>query len=148
MKLAKSITHSNKGFTLIEIIVSIIAIAILGYIFSHLMGTAMSNSYKSVELVAGEAEAEGKLNEVITSYIKEMNKDPDAALSVVMGTSYDFGGTVTMQYIKFDLGGNEITSGVPGTPSNTVKVTVDAPGKDFITIITKSRDSYDPVVRY
>lgn len=147
MKRVKPIIHSAAGFTLVEIIITIVAAAIMGLIFTSLMGTAMENSWKSIDMVASEADAEGKMNEVITSYIKEMNSNPDNALAIMKQKveDNDFGDSVSMQYITFDSSGNEQTS---GTQTNTVKVTVDAPGKDFITIITKSRNSIDAIVTY
>ena len=57
MKRVKPIIHSAAGFTLVEIIITIVAAAIMGLIFTSLMGTAMENSWKSIDLVAGEAEA-------------------------------------------------------------------------------------------
>ena len=74
MNNVNSNISSNKGFTLIEIIATIIIMGILSAFFIHFMGTALDDSWKSVELVAGEAEAEGKLEE-IKAYIDEHKID-------------------------------------------------------------------------
>ena len=68
MKPSHSNIASNKGFTLIEIIATIILVGILAAFFIHFMGTALNQSWKSVELVAGEADAEGKIEEIIAYY--------------------------------------------------------------------------------
>ena len=132
------------GFTLIEIIATIIVMAILAAFFVHFMGTAQSNSWKSVELVAGEAEAEGKLEEIIAYFTSKINNDPDNALNAVKTS--DFGGNVAMEYIEFQ-GGNE-TIAASGT-STTLKVTIIAPGNDLTTLLTQSRTrNEDPIVKY
>ena len=132
------------GFTLVEIIATIIVMAILAAFFVHFMGTAQSNSWKSVELVAGEAEAEGKLEEVIAYFTSKINNDPDNALDAVK--TNDFGANVAMEYIEFQGGNETILS--PGT-STTLKVTIISPGNDLTTLLTKSRTrNEDPIVKY
>ena len=58
MNPLKSKTMGSKGFTLVEIIVTIVAAGILGAIFVQLMGTALSSSWNSVEIVRDESNAE------------------------------------------------------------------------------------------
>ena len=132
------------GFTLVEIIATIIVMAILAAFFVHFMGTAQSNSWKSVELVAGEAEAEGKLEEIIAYFTSKINNDPDNALNAVK--TNNFGSNVAMEYIEFQ-GGNE-TILESGT-STTLKVTIISPGNDLTTLLTQSRTrNEDPCVKY
>jgi prepilin-type N-terminal cleavage/methylation domain-containing protein len=135
------------GFTLIEIIATIIIMGILSAFFIHFMGTAMENSWKSVELVAGEAEAEGKLEEIIAYFTSKINDDTqlDTALSSVAS---EFSGDAIMKYIVFDSSGAEATDNGSGEYRN-LKVTVEAPGNNLTTILTQSRaDSSDPKVSY
>ena len=144
MKRSKSLTASQNGFTLIEVIATIIVMGILAAFFIHFMGTALNDSWRSVELVADEAEAEAMLETIIAFYTSKINEDPDNALSVVK--SSDFGSNVSMKYIIFNAG-NEVV--VNPTTSNNLKVVVEAPGHDLTTILTKSRtDSKDPPVNY
>ena len=108
------------------------------------MGTALDNSWKSVDLVAGEAEAQGKLDEIIAYYTSKINDNPDTALATVFS---QYSGDATMQYIEFDSAGNE-SPAASGT-SNNLKVTVEAPGNNLTTLLTKSRkDASDPKVNY
>ena len=112
------------------------------------MGTALDNSWKSVALVADEAETEGIIEEIIAYYTSKINSDPDTALNAVY-TNYS--SSATMVYIDFDSSGNEVTVS-PGT-SNNLKVSVKAPDADnpreIRMILTKSRsDPNDPAVNY
>ena len=132
------------GFTLVEIIATIIVMGILAAFFIHFMGTAQKESWKSVELVAGEAEAEGKMEEIIAYFTSKINNDPINALGIVK--SNDFGSNVVMDYMEFQ-GGNEtiLSSGT----STTLKVTIKSPGNDLTTLLTQSRTrNEDPIVKY
>jgi len=144
MKLSESKIAHQRGFTLVEIIIALVAAGILSIFYFHFMGTALDFSWKSVELVAGEAEAEGQMEEIIAYFTSKINSDPDTALSIVAS---EFSGDATMVYITYD-GGTESPVSSPGTSSN-LKVTVQAPGNDFTTILTKSRnEATDPIVYY
>jgi prepilin-type N-terminal cleavage/methylation domain-containing protein len=135
----------SAGFTLVEIIVTLVIMGIMVLFFINFMGTAQTESWKSVELVAGEAAAEAKIEEIIAYFTSKINSDPENALSVVMGS--DFGSDVVKEYITFDNSGNEIvlTSGT----SQNLKITVEAPGNNLSTVLTKSRSGAgDPIVNY
>ena len=143
---------SSNGFTLIEIIATIIALGILAAFFIHFMGTALDDSWESVELVKSEAEAEGIMEEIIAYYTSKINDDSDLdnALSKVVS---QYNSVATMEYIEFDGSGNEQPDS-SGT-NNNLKVTVEITdaGEDFshnlTTVLTKSRsDSSDPFVYY
>jgi prepilin-type N-terminal cleavage/methylation domain-containing protein len=147
MKCTRSNIADTKGFTLVEIIATIIIMGILSAFFIHFMGTALDDSWKSVELVAGEAEAEGKLEEIIAYFTSKINDDTqlDTALSSVAS---EFSGDAIMEYIVFDGSGVEAADSGSGE-YRILKVTVEAPGNNLTTILTKSRtDSSDPKVGY
>jgi prepilin-type N-terminal cleavage/methylation domain-containing protein len=156
MKSAKGIITRPNGFTLVEIVITLIAAGILGTIFINLMGTALNDSWNSVEMVRNEASVVRKMEEIIAVYVEGMNNDPDNALkdindAIIAGTynepaSAPYTITVTSEYIKFDSGGGE----QPGDPltDNTIKVTVQAGDSRLTTILTQSRRSGDRIVRY
>ena len=96
------------GFTLIEVIVTIIAAAIVGVIFINFMGTAMSKSVRSVEMVQGEASAEATLERIIADYVQKMNQNNATALGLIK-TDIDnksvYGDNVTATYVCHEFTG-------------------------------------------
>jgi prepilin-type N-terminal cleavage/methylation domain-containing protein len=144
----------QSGFTLVEVIVTIIATAILGAIFINFMGTAMSKSVLSLDYADSEARAEATLEEIIADYVAEINKsNPAAALATIKGKSY--GPLVTMDYIQFNITGNTATEQVLTTvTSDTLKITVtwdpalQAGGRSLSTLLTTSRLSSSPKVAF
>jgi prepilin-type N-terminal cleavage/methylation domain-containing protein len=140
MMPAKLNKFSHNGFTLVEIIVTLVVVGVLAAFFVHFMGTAIGESYKTMELVVGEAEAESKMEEIIARYVEEMNTDPDTALEnlTVKIDNGDYNTalvSVTHSFVAFDVNGNEQTV----TDSELLKITVEAPGNNLITILPKSR---------
>ena len=155
MKRAKSKHNSPNGFTLIEVIATIIVMGILSAFFIHFMGTALNDSRQSLEQVADEARAEGLMERIIAEYVELINDDdPAAALGIIKGresTTYesddDYGLPVTMEYIVFDASGAEQPD--TGGENRNLKVTVEPPGYNLTTVLTRSRtDSNDPPVIY
>ncbi len=144
MKGRKAIIFSHKGFTLIEIIATIMMAGILGAIFIQFMGTALMRSGDAVNIVRDEASIEGLMEKIISDYLKEINNNsPENALSTIKAKNY--GSDVTMEYIQFDGDGNEQPSG----SSNFLKVTIQATGHKLTAVLTKSRDKTDdPIVKY
>jgi prepilin-type N-terminal cleavage/methylation domain-containing protein len=140
----------SKGFTLVEIIVTIVAAGILGVIFMHLMGTALNASWNAVEIVRDESNGEGVMERIIAEYVALINNDPGNALSTIdnyHGQTIN-GITITAQYTEFDDTGKEI----PPTSNDNLKVVLQAPGQvspaiagrySMTTILTKSRTTND-----
>jgi len=128
MKQNLQIANNPKGFTLVEIIVTLVAAGILGVIFTQFMGTALDASWNAVEIVRDEAGGEGVMEEIIADYVEEMNNDPNIALGTLVDNNSNpikkYGENVTMQYIVFDGAGNEVASG----SSDNLKVVLQSSG--------------------
>jgi prepilin-type N-terminal cleavage/methylation domain-containing protein len=139
---------NQRGFTLIEVIVTIIAAAIVGVIFINFMGTAMSKSARPVEMVQGEALAEATLERIISDYVLKINQNDATALGLIK-TDIDskaiYGANVTAAYVDFDTNGNEISD---SSKLRTLKVTVAVAGNDLVTILTKSRKAGSPAMPF
>ena len=144
---SKSKIANTHGFTLVEIIATIIVMGILAAFFIHFMGTAMDDSWKSVELVTGEAEAEAKIEEIVAYFTSKINDNADLA-NALSKVATEFAGDATFQYIVFNSATGNEENDISGSNRN-LKVTVEAPGNDLTTILTTSRiNSSDPMVNY
>ncbi len=143
-----------RGFTLIEVIATVIVAGIMGAIFIQFMGTAMSRSTRSVEIVRGEGLAEAVVERIVADYVEKMNTDAVTGLGLMKTaidgkTTYDdnaAGVKVTAAYIVFDANGNETADS--GGLNRTLKVTVEAPGNNLVTLLTNSRLTDSPPVPF
>ena len=148
-----AIERREDGFTLVEVIVTIVATAILGVIFINFMGTAMSKSTRAVSNVEAEANAQALMEQIVSDYTVKINETglPDA-LDFIF--KKDYGTSVTKKYITFSPSGDQVES---GSATDTLKITVvwdisDIPqtgGTAITTLLTKSRWSAgDPAVAF
>ena len=137
----------RRGFTLVEIIITLLATGILGAIFINLMGTALNDSWSTVEMVRDEAAAVQVMERIIADYVHLMNTNPAGALAQIKadGDGGTYGSAVSMQWVDFNSSGALVG---PVSPGNTLLVTVQARGKDIINILTNSRAAIDPPIRY
>ena len=151
----KSMKIGSEGFTLVEIIVTIVAAGILGVIFVQFMGTALEASWNAVEIVRDESSGESVMEQIIADYVADINSDPGNALNNVV-TNYNGqtinGINITTQYIVFDASGNEGAGG-----SDNLKIVLQASGLvspaitgrySMTTILANSRTTNDPIVLY
>jgi len=146
MKNNISKISSSNGFTLVEIIATIIVMGILSAFFIHFMGTALDDSWKSVEMIAGEAAAEAKLEE-ITAYFTSVINDDSRMTNALSIVASEFSGDASMEYVVFGNDGAP-TIDVFGL-NRTLRVTVEVPGNPLTTILTQSRtEATDPKVDY
>ena len=151
MKVLKSRKINSEGFTLVEIIVTIVAVGILGAIFINFMGTALQSSWNAVEIAHDEANTEKVLEQIVGEYVVLINgNNPANALNSIATT---YGGAtidgvgITTQYITFDSSGNEQAG---GTDYLKIVLQVSGPGAPAIsgrfpltTILANNRETDD-----
>lgn len=138
----------NSGFTLVEVIITVLVAAIVGVIFVNFMGYGMSRTVRSVEMVKGEADAERLMDRIIADYVFRLNADSAAALGL-MKTDVDngvYGAIVSAAYITFDPSGNETPDS--GGLNRTLKVSIAASGNDIVALLTRSRSASSPAIAF
>jgi prepilin-type N-terminal cleavage/methylation domain-containing protein len=139
---------NSKGFTLVEVIATIIAVAIISVIFINFMSTAMSKSTRAIEDVEAEGNAQAMMEQIVADYAIEINKaDPSNALDTIKNKNYPNypGSAITRQYITFDSNGNQVVSLIP---TRTLRITVlwnlpdvtNVGGTGLMTLLTQSRN--------
>lgn len=136
----------QRGFTLVEIIITLLVAGILGAVFINLLGTTLNESWNTVERVRDEADSVAVMEKIIADYVTEMNANPAGALAQIItyNGAGDYGTGVSMQYVEFDAGGNLYAVG----SGDNLLVTVPSSGKDIINLLTSSRAATDPAIRY
>ncbi len=129
---------SRRGFTLIEIIISITIAGILGALLIQFAGTALTLSANPVKIVRDEVTSQGIMEEIISQYVTEINEVPVTALAdlVTFIGSQSYSSDVTTGYITFATDGTEQSS---GSPTNTLKVIVQINNQQQTVVLAKSR---------
>ncbi len=144
------------GFTLIEVIVTIVVGAIVGVVFFVYMGDQLTHSSDPIDITRNEGVAEMWMERIMSDYVQEMNAATyTTALATIYARNYTAGiynmpasVTLTRTYVTYDAGGNEVAVTGGGT-SNNLKVTVKASGYGLTTVLTAERvTSGDPVTYY
>ena len=148
-------SRSNRqGFTLMEVIVTIMAAGILAAFFVQFMGTAMSRASESMERVLAESGGEATVETIIADYVASMNSDPASTFTTlttsINNNNYNnssAGVSVSYNYITFDSGGNVSPEAFP---TDTLQITVQLTGgNDMVFLLGQSRTAAgQPLIRY
>ena len=161
MRISRKSRTPQAGFTLIEVIVSIVVGAIVGVILLTYMGTQLIHSGDPINIARAEGAAEMWMERIMSDYVQEMNTPASSTPNYTMalatiyartidGTYYSMPASVTLTrtYVTYNAGGTEIEVTGGGTSTN-LKVTVQAGGYGLTSILTAQRvTSGDPVTYY
>jgi prepilin-type N-terminal cleavage/methylation domain-containing protein len=141
------------GFTLLEIIVTIMLMGVLGTLAVQFMATALEDSARPIDHVQAESGRVSIMEKIISDYVFAVNGgSPTTALTTVKtnvdGGIYNAGTTtVTAAWIAFDSAGQE-TAVSPG-PGDNLKVSVTTDAAALVAILSNSRtDTTDPKVAF
>lgn len=142
--------HNRQGLTLVEVIVTIVLVAVLGALLVTLLGDKLIGGTEPVAWTSRESAIETTMERVIADYVRLVNDDANIGSDVLAmmqanAAAGDYGQGVTMSYIGF-AGGTESPGG------NFLKVEVtdpDDPGHVLTVILSNSRtDASDSKVNY
>jgi prepilin-type N-terminal cleavage/methylation domain-containing protein len=157
MRISRKLRMPQNGFTLIEVIVSLVVGAIVGLILLSYMGTQLSHSADPVNIARAEGAAEMWMERIISDYVQEMNTPVSytTALATIFARDYTVDPynmpatvTLTRTYVTYNGAGDEVAVTGGGTSTN-LKVTIQAGGYSLTSILTAERvTSGDPVTYF
>ena len=142
----KPLLLKNQGFTLLEVVITLIVGSILGAILVQFMGTSMKNSFEPVIMVqdgCGVYEIMEKMNSDYKMRLLTSTVDPlydfknDVENGNVIGNVPYFGEYAwTTKYITF-TGGTEDAAHDPAPSPDVLKVTITHGGQSLMALFTK-----------
>jgi prepilin-type N-terminal cleavage/methylation domain-containing protein len=149
MKRRMKKIQRQSGFTLIEIIITIILAALVGTaMFTYLYSSSVTDSPTAVELTRGEADIESIMEQIVLEYITAANKGttPSDALQTIKD-KVDTGGYDTGTYTVSQTAPTDANlAGPTDRPSIVVEI-VDPDGQTIMALFTASRlNTTDPLI--
>lgn len=146
MKTKLSLLTKNHGFTLLEVVITLIVGSILGAILVQFMGTSMKNSFEPVIMVQegnGVNEIMEKLNSAYKMRLMTSADDPlaDFKVDVESGMNPPLAPVIghysaVTKYITFN-GGVEDVAPDPAAHPNVLKVTITHGGQSLTSLFAK-----------
>ena len=146
MKTKPSLISKNQGFTLLEVVITLIVGSILGAILVQFMGTSMKNSFEPVAMVQngnGVYEIMERMNadykmRLLTSTVNPLaDFETDVLNGWILGNTPYFGDySVVTRYITF-TGGAEDAAPDPAPAPDVLKVTITHGGQSLTALFTK-----------
>jgi len=144
MKKKSSLLTKNQGFTLLEVVITLIVGSILGAILVQFMGTSMKNSFEPVIMVQngnGVYEIMEKMNSDYKMRLMTSTGDPLADFrsdvdngNIITSDPYFGEYARTTQYIIFDNFGNEVPD---ITALRILKVSITHGGQSLTALFTR-----------
>ena len=147
MKTKSWLIFKNHGFTLLEVVITLIVGSILGAILVQFMGTSMKNSFEPVLMVqdgCGVYEIMEKMNadykmRLLTSTVNPLDEFKTVVENGwnIANTPYFGSYTVVTKYITFDVGNVENAAADPAPDPRVLKVKITHGGQSLTALFTK-----------
>jgi prepilin-type N-terminal cleavage/methylation domain-containing protein len=143
MKKKPSLLTKNHGFTLLEVVITLIVGSILGAILVQFMGTSMKNSFEPVIMVQNDNGVDEIMERMNADYKMRLltSADPLGVFrndvlngNVIANIPYFGEYTRTTQYILFDGTNNEVPDAVQ---LRVLKVTITHGGQSLTALFTR-----------
>ena len=156
MKHPRITLLTQTGFTLVEIIITIVVGAIVGIMVISYMGTQLTHSGDPIIIARNEGVTEMWMERITSDYVKQMNTPVvyTTTLATIFSRDYTIAPynmpasvTLTRSYITYDAAGNEVAVTGGGTSTN-LKVTIQAGGYGLTAIFTAERTTDGDQIAY
>jgi len=146
MNTKPSLLTKNQGFTLLEVVITLIVGSILGAILVQFMGTSMKNSFEPVIMVqdgCGVYEIMEKMNadykmRLLTSTVNPLDEFKTVVENGwnIANTPYFGSYTVVTKYITFNIGNVENAAPDPSSDPRVLKVIITHGGQSLTALFT------------
>lgn len=141
------ITKKESGFSLLEIIITIVIAGMVGAFLIPLIGTNLQKSGEPIRIVAADSLAEQAMERVVSDYVIQTNgtSGSDAIATILSNINSGlYGSGVSGDYISFSAGSVETSA----NPTNHLRVRSSNGGHTLVMVLSKSRKSYGTKIKY
>lgn len=115
-----------RGFTLIEIIVTVVIAGLLGALLVNMLGTVLTKGGTAAATARESAQAESVIELVVAKYVEHVNANTSGSLAYVQA---QYPANATLSYTSMTLEGS-----IPA-----LKVTATVGGSSATTVLTQAR---------
>lgn len=113
--------RSQKGFTLLEVTITIVIAAIVGSFLIAFMGSAITNSYQPIVQAQNMATSEATMEKIAADYLSYLVGGTGSTSWVDLGSGYSI--TITNKTRSdISISGSAMT--IPNFPVKEIKITV------------------------
>ncbi len=118
----------SRGFTLIEIIVTVVIAGLLGALLVNMLGTKLTKGANTAATARDSAQAESIIELVVSKYVEHLNANTSGSLAYVQA---QYPANATLAYTSMTLEGS-----IPA-----LKVTATVGSASATTVLTQARTS-------
>jgi prepilin-type N-terminal cleavage/methylation domain-containing protein len=135
---------SKSGFTLVEVIITLLVAVILGAIMMQYSGSALTQSSTPIKRLKINTALQAVADQIIGAFRQVAPSDSAAwinfqstigAAGTDQNNAYGEYRVLFNDFIQFDAAGNEITDVYGTAPEDTLKVVIAGPNDDPLTFL-------------
>ena len=135
---------ASTGFTLVEVIITLLVAVIVGAIMVQYLGSSLIQSSAPLKRLVADAALQGTADHIIGAFRQTAPSDSAAWNSFQSGigaagtnqnNAYGEYRVLFNDYIQFDITGNEIPDVYGTAPENILKIVIAGTGDDALTFL-------------
>jgi prepilin-type N-terminal cleavage/methylation domain-containing protein len=135
---------NSRGFTLVEVIITLLVAVILGSVMMQYLGSAVTRSSTPMKRLAAETALHTTVDNIIGAFRHAAPSDSGAwndfqstigAAGTEQNNDYGEYRVLFNDFIQFDAGGSEVADVYGTAPENILKVTIAGTSEDPLTFL-------------
>jgi prepilin-type N-terminal cleavage/methylation domain-containing protein len=135
---------SDNGFTLVEVIITLLVAVILGAVMMQYLGSAVSRSSTPIKRLSADAALHSTADSIIGAFRQKAPSDSGAwsdfqagigAAGTDQNNIYGAYRVLFNDFIQFDATGNELADVYGTAPDNILKVVITGTSDDPLTFL-------------